>query len=133
MDAEQIQKMIDDSITKATIFSKKKLGDTPTEALQLANKHYVDSHTGVKGYFGSVASDGTAVSLPVGWTSVKNGSGDYTVTHDLGTNNVGVTVNPMTAFGITKITAVGANSFEVQFVNDSGSTVDSTFIFILLK
>lgn len=38
-------------------------------------------------YVGYVQFDGTAVRLPSGWTSVKNSTGSYTVTHNLGTTN----------------------------------------------
>jgi hypothetical protein len=47
MTKEQIIKLIRETVQ--SMFSRKIIGDTPTDALQLVNKKYVDAHAGVGG------------------------------------------------------------------------------------
>lgn len=44
---EDVEKLIDEKITEAMSFSVSKYGDTPTDALQLTPKKYVDGRSGV--------------------------------------------------------------------------------------
>ena len=131
MNEEQIKNLIDQRLSNSFV---KKIGDTPTDALQLANKKYVDGKAS-KVYFGVVASDGSAINLPSGWTSSRTGTGDFVVTHNLAasSNGYGVVANPSTDFGITKNANIGANSFEILFVDHNGNLLSTGFVFILTK
>lgn len=89
---------------------------------------------------GSVASSGTATFLPKGWTSVRNATGDYTITHNLKLTNYSVTTNaigpvPTSDILIGVFYSIAANSFSLQFVfNNSsgvGTTANTAFDFIL--
>lgn len=88
-------------------------------------------------YAGTVDSGGTAVLLPSGWSAVQNGTGDYTVSHNLGTVNYGVgatiNTNDLSSFrAIISIAAISAGSFQVLTGNvSSGSGVGVGFTFVL--
>lgn len=112
MDEQQIRQIINDILSDS--FAKR-IGDTPTDALQLVNKKYVDAH---KGYAGRVADTGAAILLPKGWSSVQNGTGDYTVTHNLGNTNYSVVINLDGGRAATIIDA-SANSFRYQTIGGS--------------
>ena len=87
---QQIQQMIDTTLKNS--FAQKRIGDSPTDALQLAPKKYVDSRV----FTGQVKSDVAGTPFPKGW-SVNNGStGNYTITHNLGTTNYSVSVTELT-------------------------------------
>lgn len=101
MQKEEIQKLIDDSLKETMLFSTTKYGDTPTDALQLANRKYVDSRT----YTGYINANGTAGFLPNGWTSSKSATGTYVITHNFGNKNytaqVTTEVSTDTSFNLT--------------------------------
>lgn len=109
---------------------KKRIGDTPTDALQLVNKAYVDSIS--SGYPGHVAFGGSpSTPFPTGWTSVHNSTGSYTVTHNLGTTLYAVEFTAFSQLSFFQITAQGANSFTVGTNNLGGSSADTEFYFTL--
>ena len=78
----EIKEYIDKAISEAFAFSTTKYGDTPTDALQLVNKKYVDGRVYVGAWVDTGAGINT-VFLPTGWSVVKNSTGNYTVTHNL--------------------------------------------------
>lgn len=84
-------------------------------------------------FTGRVTGAGASVKLPTGWTSSKNSTGIYVVTHNLGTTNYTVVCgadNNLTVSG----GAGGANSFTVYCrAGDTGAATDSQFGFILVK
>lgn len=125
---KNIQAMIDESLLYATKLSKNKYGDTPTDSLQLTPKGYVDA----KIFWGTVASDGTAGTLPSGWTSVRNSVGNYTVTHNLGVAN-GVVVTSKLDIVMAVMNTMGINSFNVIFYNTAPTQTDTAFVFLLTK
>ncbi len=45
-------------------------------------------------YPGSVASDGSAINLPNGWSSTKTATGKYTITHNLNSTRYVVSASP---------------------------------------
>ena len=118
--------------------------DVPTSYYQQAGKSVLvnSTETGLifgtvqSGYGGIVASNGTAVKLLSGWSSSRGGTGQYTVTHNLGlaTNSYAVTVTPLYDAGaIPKLDNINANSFDVNIIAQSGGSLeDSAFAFILL-
>lgn len=89
---------------------------------------------------GTIADTGTAISLPLGWFSSKSATGIYVVTHKLNTTNYVVTANPMNSTPINDacygvmMTPYGANSFTIEFMVDTGTTVaiNTAFNFVLL-
>lgn len=82
---------------------------------------------------GSVAANGSAVSLPTGWSCLKAGTGVYVVTHNLDDVEYTVTATAEDADGnqITqRIVNRGANAFQVITTNQtSGALVDLPFMF----
>lgn len=83
-------------------------------------------------YQGTVNGDGTASSLPSGWSSVRNSAGNYTVTHNLGTTSYGIVPTPFGNDALHAIVlTIASNSFTVVTANNAGSDVDTAFIFIL--
>jgi hypothetical protein len=86
-------------------------------------------------YAGSVASDGTAIRLPQGWTSSRTSTGLYTITHNLGTTNyapiVTAFLNGGTGFRAAQVHTQSANSFVID-IAVSGTDTDSSFSFVVI-
>lgn len=84
-------------------------------------------------FSGNVASNGTLHYLPRGWSSVRNSTGVYTITHNLGAiaNSYVVTasVRGGPGTGVCSGMALSANTFEVYFTNLSGTLIDVNFSF----
>ena len=129
-DKKLVQKMIDVSVGKAVDFPVRKRGDTPTDTNQLVPLKYLNDH-----YFGGrVNADGTAASLPTGWTSSRTGNGQYTVTHSLGTALYGVAITSVDANLSTAnlAAAPGANSFSLITWDNGATNTDHVFTFVLI-
>lgn len=56
----------------------------PMNKEDLLSLHREGFGGGSTGFGGRLNADGTAVSLPSGWTPTKTGTGQYTITHNLG-------------------------------------------------
>lgn len=124
MDEQRIRQLITEILSDS--FAKR-IGDTPTDALQLVNKKYVDAH---KGLAGSVLANGTANFLPSGWSVIRGGNGDYTLTHNLGTtlySFVGTTHDGEFVWVLTK----SANSIRIQTQIPASALSDSDWDFLL--
>lgn len=134
MDEDTINKMIDEKIEKALAFATKKYGDTPTDALQLTPKQYVDGLTASKAYIGVATSTGASTPFPTGWTWTKNGAGDYTITHNLGTTSYIVVATSINDTTVVVIASQSTNSFNVtSWLSTTGNKIDDGFNFILIK
>lgn len=83
-------------------------------------------------YAGYVNLDGTAGNLPAGWTSSRTGTGQYTITHNLGTANYSALAMAVAAVAFCKFNSVNANDVQYVFLSDGGSLTDTKFYFILI-
>lgn len=111
---------------------QKRIGDTPTDNLQLVNKKYCDNNKTTI-YSGAVSSGGSGITLPSGWTSTHNSTGDYSVSHNL---NVGATKYVVTAcIGVgVRFLAVSLQSsirFDINTYDKTGTLADGPFQFTL--
>lgn len=90
--------------------------------------------TGSTAYSGLVTSAGAASTpFPTGWTVIKNSTGNYTVTHNLGNTNYGVCVtvsDGVVNFLITNNRT--STTFDVLTYNSSFSSNDRSFYFIVV-
>ncbi len=95
-------------------------------------------------YGGQVASDGSAVSLPIGWTSARNSTGRYTITHNLGTTAYAVVACALcSSFDLTNVTfmvisGLSVNTFQTDIYDGyiphgTNPEVDRAFLFILKR
>lgn len=129
MDEKDVKKLIRQELKNS--FAQKRIGDTPTDALQLVNKKYVDEHSG--GLLGQVSSSGTGIVLPTGWSS-SGGGGSYTVTHNLGTTAYIVLA---TSFGNLAtwsiVSTQSANNFTVTTLVGNGTQTSGSFNFALFQ
>jgi hypothetical protein len=91
-------------------------------------------------FTGSIDSTGAALYLPTGWSCVRNGLGDYTITHNFNVNIwYSVVLTPITGHFRGKIVSFGPTSFNVTFQESvyaaglyTGETlVDTDFNFIV--
>lgn len=88
-------------------------------------------------YAGEITSAGVAVMLPVGWTSAKDSTGRYTITHNLDTVAYAVTASPfITAVTADRDTTVdvsarAANSFQINSYS-RGVEADAACFFMLM-
>lgn len=134
MDEKEVKKLIKQELK--TSFAQKRVGDTPTDALQLVNKKYVDSKS--SGYPGHANTAGTSTFLPTGWSISGGVTGQSTITHNLGTSNYAVvaSVLPQNTITIVNIDNAGNNSFLVKTLNQTGATswsaTNTDFFFILI-
>lgn len=84
-------------------------------------------------FSGRVASAGTALRLPRGWTCSKTGTGVYVITHNLGlaanTYSVIATPSGSPGTGYCSGMALSGNTFEIYFANTSGSAANMDFNF----
>lgn len=84
---------------------------------------------------GIVASTGTGRLLPSGWSSLKTGTGNYTITHNLGLTSTTYAVVATLAGGGTgfvEIDAQSANSFNVDTFSSTSSLTDHQFNFVVI-
>lgn len=134
MEKDEIVQLIKE--TGTAMFGSKQVGDTPTDANQLTPKKYVD---GLIPFSGHVQSNGSAISLPDGWTSSKISTGLYEVTHNLGTTAYAVvacgdTTGTVDNDRTTCIEVFAANTFRVINMSTTfGGVEDGAFFFILIK
>lgn len=110
----------------------KKIGDIPTDALQLVPKKYVDQ----KIYAGYVNADGSAGKpFPSGWTVVNSSTAAYTITHNLGTTNYSILVTALYNNDGVIQTALfnnkAANSVGIIFFVKSGGNSNCAFSFAI--
>ncbi|MGE0289643.1 MAG: hypothetical protein AB7I42_25855, partial [Bradyrhizobium sp.] len=86
-------------------------------------------------YAGTVTSSGTVVALPTGWSSSRTGTGQYTVTHNLGAASyvVVATVEYTITDGGERIITVqrSTNSFTLGVYGGDGNFRDHAFSFIV--
>lgn len=84
-------------------------------------------------YPGVVLSGGTAgTPFPSGWSVAHTGTGDYTITHSLGTSNYALTCTLFAATNLfININNQNTNTVEVFIKNASGTATDATFHFLL--
>lgn len=88
-------------------------------------------------YAGEIGSDGTVGLLPQGWTAVKNGIGDFSIFHNLGTTLYSIVASAQQSTNI--VVAATIESFENQidfsWWNVQGTSVhapaDTSFTFLL--
>lgn len=83
---------------------------------------------------GAVAADGSAITLPKGWSCAKNSTGNYTVTHSMGSATayiVVATTNFSTAVIVQRVLRA-ANAFEVVTTNAVGVATNAAFDFVVM-
>lgn len=136
MNEAQVKVLIQQEVAKQ--FSNKIVGDTPTDALQLVNKKYVDNKV-LSAY---VNSNGVVFYLPTGWSVNRSIPGTYIITHNLNTVNyavVGLTDSTASFANNTgpvlwTVNAPSANAFTfLTFRYDNGTGLDCPFWLILEK
>lgn len=86
-------------------------------------------------YGGVVLSGGTAgTPFPSGWSVAHTGTGDYTITHNLGTLNYTFVGTLFANTGaIITFNSQNTNTLEVLVKDLTGTLVDRTFSFIVAK
>jgi len=86
-------------------------------------------------FSGRVASAGTSLRLPRGWSCTKTGTGIYVVTHNLALspNTYAVVATPSGAAGLGYCSgmALSSNTFEIYFANTAGAATDMDFNFTM--
>lgn len=124
----------------ATLASAKTYADSGDAATIIAANDYTDAQLNAGMQYGYINADGTAINLPVGWTSQSLVIGQYTVTHNIGladANDQGVVLTAVSKSGSFQMTAhlspapFSINSFDVETHDPSGGTTDdAAFSFI---
>ena len=129
---QEVQKMIDLDVKRAF---DKRIGDTPTDDLQLVNKKYCDANVPEAGFFGLVNSDGTSgTPFPTGWTSTRTAQGRYQIDHNLGSTNYVVLLTIAdNAFFFFNLFARNTNDFQVRMVDVTNTFQDAAFNFALFE
>ena len=127
----EIENMIDVRVARAMEFETRKRGDTPTDANQLTPKQYVDSKGVFAGYVDSAGDEGSP--FPTNWTSQKDATGQYKITHNLGSSAyaVGTIADDTTAFLV--LTGKMDNEFQIWTYDSSSTLANRGFYFLLAK
>ena len=83
-------------------------------------------------YSGEVDSAGVSVSLPSGWSCVRNSVGNFTITHNIGSTSYSFVASTRSGGGIVRnANPANANSVNYTVLNTSGAAVDNDVTFIL--
>lgn len=84
-------------------------------------------------YAGRITSTGTAATLPTGWSFTRVRTGEYTITHSLGTSSYQVVATPSvpSSAGIAYVETKGTNSFTVQLTDTSATAFDGNIDFLV--
>ena len=84
-------------------------------------------------FAGRVNSNGSAFSLPTGWSSTRTGAGKYTITHNLGTTNYAPVANALISIGEPDegchLNAINTNNFTLSTGNFTNDFSDRAFTF----
>lgn len=84
-----------------------------------------------------ITGDPTPVTneLPAGWSILRNGDGDYTITHSMGVTSYGVlgSCTHATLPYVFFVYDVSLNSFSVKTVSLAGAATDTRFTCIVSK
>ena len=106
----------------------------PNEILATKNMRF-DGGPILKGVFfvGRITSAGVATYLPTGWTSAKNATGKYTITHNLQTTNYGVVLSTTSTLATEHdLNTLTSTAFSIELLLN-GTFADGAFNFILVK
>lgn len=82
-------------------------------------------------YIGLIGLTGTIGILPKGWSVTYNGTGDYTITHNLNSFSYSVVASPAGLTGLVDLTT-GNDVVEFSWFDASSSPQDTPFYFILV-
>lgn len=84
-------------------------------------------------YGGSVSSSGTLTGQS-GWSATNTATGQYTITHNLGTHNYNVSVSIYAdSVGYLVVQNLTSTTFDVYTYTTASSAVNKAFTFILAK
>lgn len=106
---------------------------TGTDAARVPSVSVVKNHPGVAKAWGKVNSDGTLLGGYNITSSVRNGTGDYTVTiaDDMSNADYAVVVSSMSSECFIGVVAQAAGTFQVISKNESTVEIDVDFHFIV--
>lgn len=115
-------------------FHKHTGNDSPKISYNSLTDLPTSSQTSYGGYIEANGTVGGGFPLPTGWTSVKNSTGDYTITHNLNTGDYVVTAICANGGAVIAVGPSGRTANSVTFVTYTltGVQVDQPFMFILL-
>ncbi len=81
-------------------------------------------------YTGFVSSGAAGTPFPTGWSITNPTTGNYQITHNLGTTAYTVVATPYQV-AIPNITSIAANTFNINFRNSSFADANANFAFCL--
>ncbi len=110
----------------AGTFSSTVSAANATASNHLVTKGQLDG----KAFGGSVDVGGTMFG-PAGWSAVRNSTGVFTVTHNLGTGNYGFSVSTASS-GRVDTNSRGVNTFSYNTRDNAGTLSDSSVYFTLV-
>ncbi len=124
-------KILDANVTAAKIVTNVSLLGN---AVQEAGKNLVVSGTNAATSLAIVrgtVNSGGSLSVGEGFSSVKNSTGNYTITFTNAFASSGVTtITPLNGIAIANITATSASAFTVNFTTTAAVNLDKDFSFI---
>lgn len=122
-----------DGITDGAI-SESKLASGAVTETKIASASVTPAKTsfftGAAIYHGRIASDGSAVELPSGWSCSKLSTGKYRITHSLGTTDYTIVQSANQRFSL--YANLAANTCEVWSLDGTGAYHDAAMHFILI-
>jgi hypothetical protein len=143
-DAVTGAKIADDAVNGAKIadnaINSEHYADGSIDTAHIADSQVTPTKTNIfpansnaKVYVGHIAVDGTAIRLPSGWSSTRTATGNYTVTHNLGSDDYVVNATANEGTTMIVVYSIAANSFKIVCENESGTTENNNVMFTLIR
>lgn len=136
MEEQATQTYVDEKISRALDFSTKKIGDIPTDAIQLTPKQYVDGQissviSSVNGTISSIASETSAVFGVGGDGALTfNGSTSYSIASIISSSVYALTRD---IYATTLVISAGVTVHPMQYRIFASSVLQATNASIIAK
>lgn len=132
MDTSQIQSLIRSEVQKISQVGRFGVSNTQRHIHNDIDSPYVFQP--ILTYVGEIGSNGTVGLLPQGWTVTYNGTGSYSITHNLGTRlySVVASAQQSTNSVVSPVLESFDDGFDANWFTSSGAA-DTSFTFILVN
>lgn len=84
-------------------------------------------------YFGHGTAAGAGTRLPSGWSVNRAATGQYVVTHNLGSSAYVLQANTVSPAFVAQLINIGSNSFEIRTFDTDALATDGAWHFVMLK
>ena len=129
-----IARIADAAVTGAKIADAAvTVGKLGSESVTPVKTSFMKSNGGAAGIFaGHILSDGAVGRLPSGWSAVRNSTGDYTITHNLGGTSYIFVGNSVTLSAIVRSVSRGTITLRYETRDITNAPMNTGVYFVLI-